>query len=188
MGVCACAHTRVGAERCRGTWWVCRRVVPGFILLANMTGDHSMRAAAVAVADTLAAQVRPAPLSNGTRSPWPFRVHAKTGAVEEQYTSNVVSALLVFDQIGRTWAPPDTPIALVGGGSLPRLEAYARASAIARDWQQQYPEVNGRWTACCEDVPIDNGTLTNFNSIQSLFAAQYVPSLAAVRPLAAPLC
>ena len=30
----------------------------GFILLANMTGDHAMRAAAVAVADTLAAQVR----------------------------------------------------------------------------------------------------------------------------------
>ena len=142
----------------------------GYILLANMTGDRAMRAAAVAVADTLAAQVRA--LCNGTHSPWPFRVNAETGTVLEQYTSNVVSMLLVFDGIGHTWAPPHA-INLVGGGSLPRLEAYARARTIARDWQEMYPEANGRWTACCEDVPIDT-TLTNYNSIQSLFAAQYI--------------
>lgn len=143
----------------------------GYILLANMTGDHAMRAAAVAVADTLAAQVRP--LCNGTHSPWPFRVNAETGIVVEQYTSNVLSELIVFDGIGETWAPPDAPINLVGGGSPPRREAYARARTIARDWQEKYPEANGRWTACCEDVPIDT-TLTNYNSIQSLFAAQYI--------------
>ena len=49
----------------------------------------------------------------------------------------------------------------------------ARAQAIARAWQAKYPEANGRWTNCCEDVAVDN-SLTNFNSIQSLFAAQYI--------------
>jgi hypothetical protein len=37
----------------------------------------------------------------------------------------------------------------------------------------RYPEQNGRWTACCEDIPVDT-TLDNFNSVEPLFAAQYI--------------
>lgn len=59
------------------------------------------------------------------------------------------------------------------GKTMPRRHAYERAAKIALDWQQEFPEANGRWTACCEDVAIDN-TLTNDNSVQPLQAAQYL--------------
>jgi len=121
----------------------------------------------------------------------PFRVNAETGAVEEEYTSNVVSQLKVFDSIGAAWADPAERIAVttaalpVGEGAskaavaptpgvtmLPRAEAYERARAIAKAWQQAVPEQNGAWTACCEDVPIDN-SLTNFNSIQVHYSSLF---------------
>jgi hypothetical protein len=132
----------------------------GYLLIANLTGDTDIYAAGVAVADTLAAMVRAPPHSNGTASPWPFRVNALTGEVEEQYTSNVVTQLLVFDL-------------LMYSVDATRAASYRRAHRIALDWQRQYPEQNGRWTACCEDVAIDN-SLTNYNSMQSLWAAQYL--------------
>ena len=47
------------------------------------------------------------------------------------------------------------------------------AARLALEWQQTYPEANGRWTACCEDVTIDNSR-TNDNSVQPLQAAQYL--------------
>lgn len=117
----------------------------------------------------------------------PFRVNAETGTVEEEYTANVVSQLIVFDSIGAAWADPAEPIVVTtaappaGEGAyrgaaaltpvvtmLPRSEAYERARAIAKAWQQAVPEQNGAWTACCEDVPVDT-SLTNFNSIQVFY-------------------
>jgi hypothetical protein len=80
--------------------------------------------------------------------------------VEEQYTSNVVTQLLVFNQ-------------LMYSVDATRAAAYSRAHQIASNWQRLYPEQNGKWTACCEDVAIDN-SLTNYNSMQSLWAAQYL--------------
>ena len=147
----------------------------GFLLLANATAEASggpLRAAAVAVGDTLAANVRAA---NGTHSPWPFRVDAHSGAAVEEYTSNVVQSLLVLDELQRQCRDIDCTavVTLRCGGTLPRSQAYARAASIAMAWQRAFPEVNGKWTACCEDVPIDN-SLTNYNSMQSLYAAQHL--------------
>ena len=107
--------------------------------------------------------------------------------VEEEYTSNVVSQLKVFDSIGAAWADPAERIAVTTAAPpmeegaykaaaapapvvmmLSRAEAYERARAIAKAWQQAVPEKNGAWTACCEDVQIDN-SLTNFNSIQVFY-------------------
>ena len=53
-----------------------------------------LRAAALAVGDTLAANVRASPLSDASHSPWPFRVWAQDGVVEENYTSNVQALLI----------------------------------------------------------------------------------------------
>jgi hypothetical protein len=151
----------------------------GFVLLANATAgtnvSRQFQLAAVAVADTLAARVRAFPACNATHSPWPFRVHAQSGLVVEEYTANVVSALLLFDLIGYSWADPTTMLLLNDGTTLARADAYTRARQIALDWQQSAPEQTGRWTACCEDVPIDT-TLTNYNSVQPLFAAEYLIS------------
>ena len=44
---------------------------------------------------------------------------------------------------------------------------------MALTWQAKYPMQNGRWTACCEDVSIDN-SLDNYNAVEPMFAAQYL--------------
>eukprot|EP01079_Euglenida_sp_SAG-EU17-18_P002342 gene2342-3169_t len=138
----------------------------GFALLGAYANDKDLMQAAIAVADTLAANVRKSPNANGTQSPWPFRVHAQSGQVEEQYTSNVISAVELFD-ILLAYDSPATPLGAA------RTSVYTEARTAALEWQKAYPEKNNKWTACCEDVPIDN-TLDNYNSVQSLFAAQYI--------------
>lgn len=145
----------------------------GFNQLANATGDTSLRLAAVAVADTLAKLVRPSPLSNGTHSPWPFRVDAQSGEVIEQYTSNVYAQLRLFDQlIGCSLVDATTPLLLANGTTLQRGAAYRRAHDIAMSWMVEWPQKTGAWTACCEDVNVDT-TLTNVNAIQPLQALIY---------------
>lgn len=151
----------------------------GFLLLANATSEAQggpLRSAAIAIGDTLAANVRASPLSDASHSPWPFRVWAKDGTVEEEYTSNVQLALLVLDTLLAQCASLDctAPLRLrYSRESMPRARAYERAARLALEWQQTYPEANGRWTACCEDVTIDNSR-TNDNSVQPLQAAQYL--------------
>ena len=51
------------------------------------------------VAGTLARLVRAPPESSASRSPWPFRVAARDGAIVEEYTSNVVSHLRLLDML-----------------------------------------------------------------------------------------
>ena len=69
---------------------------------------------------------------NATHSPWPFRVRASDGFVNESYTGNAFSASLVLEEL--------LNLAAVRAGS--RAVAYRRALAIARNWQEAYPEVN----------------------------------------------
>ena len=150
----------------------------GFNQLANVTGDASLRLAAVAVADTLAKLVRPAPLSNGTHSPWPFRVGALSGEVIEQYTSNVYSHLRLFDQlIGCTLIDLAGPVKIIQANgsefSLPRDAAYRRAHAIALEWMIKWPQKTGAWTACCEDVGVDT-RLDNYNAVEPMYALFYL--------------
>eukprot|EP01047_Picozoa_sp_COSAG01_P049339 COSAG01_NODE_4884_length_4653_cov_20.654370_5_plen_455_part_00 len=143
----------------------------GYAILANVTGDASFKSAAVAVADTLARLVRSPPASSGTRSPWPFRVAAQDGSVVEEYTSNVVSHLRLFDML---IGPEDqTKLTLADGTQLGRTAAYVRARRLALAWQQEHPMRTGAWTACCEDVPIDN-SLDNYNAVEPMYAAQYL--------------
>ena len=136
----------------------------GYAILANVTGDSSFKAAALAVADTLARLVRAPPESSASRSPWPFRVAARDGAIVEEYTSNVVSHLRLLDML--VGGPEDTtPLTLADGSKLGRTAAYRRARRLALAWQQKYPMRNGAWTACCEDVPIDNSR-DNYNAVE----------------------
>jgi len=62
----------------------------------ELTGDAALRDAAVACADALAAHVR---AGDRTHSPWPFRVVAKTNVAREEYSSHVVGALMLFDEL-----------------------------------------------------------------------------------------
>jgi hypothetical protein len=84
----------------------------------------------------------------------------------------VVAHLKLFDQL--LGGPEDaTQLTLQNGRRMGRSAAYHRAQTLALAWQQAYPMQTGAWTACCEDVTIDN-TLDNYNAVEPMYAAQYL--------------
>ncbi len=127
------------------------------VSLYKMTGNQQYLNAAVAIADTLAAKVKP---GDGDNSPWPFRVHAHTGEVHRvvkdgktavaSYTSNYTGALALFDEL----------IAL--------HQASAGKYAAARDtvsaWLKNYPIKTNKWGPFFEDIPTENFSNTEINA------------------------
>ncbi len=127
------------------------------IVLYKMTGDPQYLRAAVRIADTLAAKVKP---GDGDNSPWPFRVHAQTGEVHRvvrggktflaSYTSNYTGALTLFDDL----------IAL----HLPNAARYAAARDTVSTWLKNFPMKTNKWGPFFEDVPTEVFSNTEINA------------------------
>lgn len=66
-----------------------------YATLYQVTGTQAWLGAALAAADALVDNMVAAPL-DAEHSPWPFRVHAVTGAVLEYYGANVWPAVRLF--------------------------------------------------------------------------------------------
>jgi hypothetical protein len=130
----------------------------GYALLRlyQTTGDASYRDVALACANALAANVRP---GDDTHSPWPFRVEAKSGAIHEEYTADVIGPIALFDR------------AMALGLGDPASLGAARSAAW--EWLLRYPLTNARWTAYFEDIgeyPLD----ANRNQYVPLETARYM--------------
>jgi hypothetical protein len=123
----------------------------------ELTGDPRYRDAAVACADALARHVRD---GDEQRSPWPFRVYAETNVVREEYSSNVIGAITLFDELSRL--------------SLGHADAYARARAAAVDWLLRVPLVNDAWSGYFEDIEIQAGPSANPNQYSALQTARWL--------------
>jgi hypothetical protein len=125
--------------------------------LYKMTGNRKYLDAAISIADTLAARVKP---GDGDNSPWPFRVHAQTGEVHKTvkdgktfaatYTSNYTGALLLFDDL----------IALDRSNTA----KYARTRDIVSAWLKTYPMKTNKWGPFFEDVATENWSDTEINA------------------------
>jgi hypothetical protein len=120
------------------------------ITLHKITGELRYLEVAIAIADTLAANVEPGDRDD---SPWPYRVHFETGevyvrdGVRFSYTTNWTGALRLFDEL----------IAMGGG----RLDEYARARKLAGDWLRAYPLRTQRWGPFFEDINTYSDTQIN---------------------------
>jgi hypothetical protein len=127
------------------------------VALYRMTGNRKYLNAAVGIANTLAARVSP---GDGERSPWPYRVHAETGAVHEEtsrgrtfvasYTSNYTGALRLFADL----------IALKPGNA----KAYGEAAATVTKWLKTYPLKTNKWGPFFEDIPTSAWSDTEINA------------------------
>ena len=86
-------------------------------------------------------------------SPWPFRVHAVSGAVYESengrfaYTTNWTGALRLFDAL----------VAMNEG----RPAEYRRARSLVSDWMRAHPLRSMRWGPFFEDINIYSDTQIN---------------------------
>ena len=128
-----------------------------YLQMFEVTGDARLRDAAIACADALATHVRP---GDWRRSPWPFRVHAATGGVREEYSANVVGALMLFDELGRL--------------SLGNVRDYAAARATALAWLLRVPMNNDAWSGYFEDIAIAFDPGENPNQYAALRTARWL--------------
>ncbi len=110
--------------------------------------------AALACADALAANVRE---GNYSKSPWPFRVHARTGAVTEEYCSNVLPPVKLFDELARIKDQAKL--------SEEVLATYKKARDMAWKWLFSWegPIKTFVWKGYFEDVEYDHA---NKNRVQ----------------------
>ncbi len=109
-------------------------------------------------ADALARHVRE---GDEARSPWPFRVDARTGTIfRENYTSNVIGPIQLLDEMIRLRAGD--------------VDACSRAREIAWAWLMKYPVQNNVWAQYFEDIYIYPDYRTNINQYSPMETARYL--------------
>jgi hypothetical protein len=121
-----------------------------YLQFYELTGDARYRDAAVACADALVKHVRE---GDEAHSPWPFRVYAQTNVAREEYSANVIGAIILFDELLR-----------LGAGDA---DGYGRARTTAFDWMMRVPMKNDVWSGYFEDIEPQTDPSANPN--------QYIP-------------
>jgi hypothetical protein len=133
----------------------------GYLLFYELTGERRYLRAAVRAGDALAQHVRP---GDASRTPWPFRVDARTGAVIDgaQYGGAVVGPVRLFDELIR-----------LGVGDT---GAYERARDLAWRWLLRHPlnpasHAWNRWTGFYEDADYNPRSM---NQVPPTMTAHYL--------------
>jgi hypothetical protein len=139
----------------------------------EVTGRDKYLDAAIYCANALAKHVRdvvgdPGPFSGAqtSRSPWPFRVNARNGIVIDEYCSNVIEPIRLFDELIRLNDRIELDTSLIN---------YQKARKLAWDWlySKNGPMKTGVWNAYFEDIPNDPGR-TNRVQITPMETARYL--------------
>jgi hypothetical protein len=129
-----------------------------YLRFYELTGEKSYLDAALACARALARHIR---VGDERRSPWPFRVDARSGGlVREEYSANVIGPIRLFDRLEAD-----------GFATEPELK---RARWIAWGWLMRYPMHNNNWQGYFEDIPIHRDPGENPNQYSPLETARYL--------------
>ena len=145
-----------------------------YLLFYEISGVEKYLTAAVHCADALADHVRdvlndPSPfaLTETNRSPWPFRLNARNGIIIDEYCSNVVEPVKLFDELIRISGR-------IGLGE-DKIAGYQRARDLAWNWlfSRNGPIVTGVWNGYFEDIPNDPGQ-SNRVQITPMETARYI--------------
>lgn len=128
----------------------------GWLQLYRFSGNVRYRDAAIHAADVLASKVR---TGDSTQSPWPFRVHAQTGQIRENYCAQVVGAIALFDELIRL--------------TLGNTADYRTARQSVWNWTMAFPMQNNVWANYFEDIPIQTD-LGNINQLNPMMLARYL--------------
>jgi hypothetical protein len=128
-----------------------------WLQLYQYNGNIRFRDAAIQSANVLAAKIRVGTVS---QSPWPFRVKASNGNVIEQYCSNIIAQVQLFD-------------GLIAAG-LGNVSAYQTARTSAWNWMMTFPMQNNVWAQYFEDVGIQGSYDNNLNQYNAMMVARYL--------------
>lgn len=128
-----------------------------WLQLYKYNGNIRFRDAAIQVANVLSNKIRTGSVN---QSPWPFRVNAHTGAVREEYCSNIIPPINLLDNL------------LAAG--LGDTSAYRTARNIAWSWMMTYPMTNNAWAQYFEDVSVQATYNGNLNQYNAMMVARYL--------------
>ena len=127
-----------------------------YLKFFQITEDPVYLEAAVHCADALARHVREIPSDlkpfsspEIKKSPWPFRVNARSGVVISEYCSNVIENIRLFDELIRT----SDRIGLTDT----QKASYRKVRDLAWNWSysKSGPMKTFIWNAYFEDIPND---------------------------------
>jgi hypothetical protein len=126
--------------------------------LSEARGERRYLDAAIRCANALAKHVK---RGDAKRSPWPFRVDAKTGKeVRDGYSANVLGAIRLFDwMIEREQG---------------EIATYRRARDQAWAWLVQFPMTSQLWDGYFEDIPTQQRLGQNPNQYTPLEVARFL--------------
>ncbi|MBA2328507.1 MAG: hypothetical protein H0V91_02690 [Flavisolibacter sp.] len=145
-----------------------------YLLFYETTNDTTYLNAAINCADALAKNVKNiggdlAYFSEAQtkHSPWPFRVNARNGIVIDDYCSQIIDPIRLFDELIRIQHRTALDTA--------RVNAYTKARNIAWNWlySKNGPMKTYIWNAYFEDVPNDPDR-SNRNQVSPLETARYL--------------
>ena len=116
----------------------------GYARFYELTGERRYLRAAIDSANALARHVR---AGDATHTPWPFRVHGRTGKTigGAEFGGLVVGPLRLFDELLEL---------RVGRG-----DQYERARRLALSWLLEHQLDTNRWSGFYEDVPYNPRSL-----------------------------
>jgi len=127
-----------------------------YLKFFEVTEEVKYLEASIHCADALAGNIRnitddPSPFAETAvnRSPWPFRVNARTNVVISEYSSNVIESIRLFDELIRI----ATQIRL----DTAKISNYRNAREIAWKWlySKSGPMITYIWNGYFEDIPND---------------------------------
>jgi hypothetical protein len=101
-------------------------------------GGANYRDAAVHFADVLCKNMRDPSGLTPRQSPWPFRVHAQTNVVREEYTASTLGPIKLLDELIRL--------------GLGNVAIYRQARAKAWEWMMNGPMTTMLWCGYFEDI------------------------------------
>lgn len=119
----------------------------------ELTGEKKYLEIGSCCADLLVEKFRP---GDETHSPWPFRVDARNGNIVEEYSSHMIPAVRLFEELTR-----------LGQGN------YQPVRDRVWDWIEKYPLQNNIWKGHFEDIRLDPGN-ENRDQVSSLETARYI--------------
>jgi hypothetical protein len=128
----------------------------GYLNFYKLTGESAYLHQACHCANVLAEKVD---VGDETHSPWPFRVAVSDGTTVEAYTSHVIPAIRLFDELIN-----------MGVESEP---LYRETRKIVWEWLQHYPMQNDCWKGYFEDIRLDP-EIGNRDQYSALETARYL--------------
>ena len=128
----------------------------GYLAFYKLTNERKYLDQACHCADVLSAKIRE---GDETHSPWPFRVDVRDGQPIEEYTSHVIPAIRLFDELTILGMEP--------------ASKYDNARELSWNWLQHYPMKNNCWKGYFEDIRLDHEN-DNRDQYSALETARYL--------------